>query len=131
MDYRALYDKVVEGRLKPLPAYIDMKAYADDLAITLEALKQEAISEFNNEWGGTEQVIHGALVAKHQSGRHSYDHDHTWTRIKEQLTMREKIMQLANKSNGPMLDEDTGEYVPPSRYTPSKESITIKSAAKK
>lgn len=127
MDYRALYDKVVEGRLKPLPAYIDMKAYADDLAITLEALKQEAINEFNNEWGGTEQVIHGALVARHQGGRYNYKDVPGWKKAKENLSIIESGAQKAAKADsGTWMDEETGEVFTAAKYVPNKESITIK-----
>jgi hypothetical protein len=128
IDYRLLYDKVQDGKLKALPSYIDLKAVMDDMALVLEALKEQAVNEFEDEYGGKEQVIHGVTVVPHQGGRHEYDHDPTWKHLNDQRKLREKTMQLAYKGGGPALDEGTGEYIPPSKFIPNKKSIAIKQA---
>jgi len=69
MDYRALFDRVQEGHEDALAAYIDLKRYAEDLGKYLEALKDQAVDEFNDKYGGKEQQVHGARVRRHSSGR--------------------------------------------------------------
>lgn len=128
IDYKLLYDKVQEGRAKALPTYIDLKAVMDDMALTLEALKEQAVNEFEDEYGGKEQVIHGVTVTLHQGGRYDYTKVPGWAQAKDKITMLEKQAQLAYKAGGPVVDEETGEVIQPARHIPNKKSIAIKQA---
>lgn len=126
MDYKKLFDDVTAGNKEALPAFIDLKKYADDLAQYLEALKEKAVEEFNGSYGGREQVINGATVSKHSGGRYIYKDVPGWKAMKDKLTLMEKSAQLAYKAGGECIDEETGEVIVPAQYIPNKESITVK-----
>ena len=126
MDYRKIFDEVTAGNAPALTSYIELKRYADDMAKYLEALKEQAVNEFNDQYGGREQTIHGATVSRHQSGRYDYSGISEWKQTKDKLTLLERTAQMAYKAGGSVVDEATGEIVPPAKYIPNKDGIAIK-----
>jgi hypothetical protein len=126
MDYKQLYDSVVAGNAPALQSYIEVKKYAEDLATYVEALKDLAAQEHQALWGGKEVVIDGATVSRHSGGRYVYDGVPGWKETKDKLTLIEKSAQLAYKAGGSVVDEESGEIIPPAKYVPNKESITIR-----
>jgi hypothetical protein len=128
MNYRKLFDEVTAGNTPALTSYIELKRYADDMAKYLEALKEQAVNEFNDQYGGREQVIAGATVSRHSSGRYTYDHIPGWKQAKDSLTLMEKVSQMAYKAGGEVTDAETGEITVPARYIANKDSISIKFA---
>jgi hypothetical protein len=128
MDYKAIFDEVTAGNAPALTSYIELKRYADDMAKYLEALKEQAVNEFNDQYGGREQTIHGATVSRHQSGRYVYTDVPGWTQLKDKLTLLEKEAQLCYKAGGEVTDAETGEIRVPAKYIANKDSISIKFA---
>jgi hypothetical protein len=126
MDYRKIFDEVTAGNAPALTSYIELKRYADDMAKYLEALKEQAVNEFNDQYGGREQTIHGATVSRHSSGRYTYDHIPGWKQAKDSLTLMEKVSQMAYKAGGEVMDAETGEITVPAKYIANKDSIAIK-----
>jgi hypothetical protein len=128
MDYKALFDEVTAGNAPALQSYIELKRYADDMAKYLEALKDQAVNEFNDQYGGREQTIHGATVSRHSSGRYDYSGISEWKQTKDKLTLLERTAQMAYKAGGSVVDELTGEVIPPAKYIANRDSISIKFA---
>ena len=126
MNYHELYDRVQSGHAEALPTYVELKKYADDLAMVLEALKEQATEEFQTRWGGKEAHVAGAVVTAHQGGRYIYDHIEGWKEAKNSLTLLEKQAQLSLKAGGPVLDEETGVLTQPAKYIPNKPTIAVK-----
>jgi hypothetical protein len=126
MDYRKIFDEVTAGNAPALTSYIDLKRYADDMAKYLEALKEQAVNEFNDQYGGREQQVHGATVSRHSSGRYIYTDVPGWTQLKDKLTLLEKEAQLCYKAGGEVTDAETGEIRVPAKYIANKDSITIR-----
>jgi hypothetical protein len=126
MDIYELHQAVIDGHKKALPAFIELKKQADAMNLVLEALKDLATEEFYQEWGGKEQSIAGATVSSHAGGRYSYDNDATWMRLDSARKDREALMKDALKSEGEVVDPETGEIIPPAKYLPNREGISIK-----
>jgi hypothetical protein len=105
---------------------VELKKYADDLAQDLEALKEQAVNEFQNRWGGKEVHVAGAVVTKHEGGRYVYDHIEGYKEVKNNLTLFEKAAHIACKAGGPVLDEETGVLTQPAKYVPNKPSLSVK-----
>ena len=126
MDIYELHQAVIDGHKKALPAFIELKRHHDAMNLVLEALKELATEEFQNEYGGKEQMIAGATVSSHASGRYSYDHIPEWKQVANKKAIIEKTAQLAYKAGGPVVDEETGAIQDPAKYIPNKQTIAIK-----
>lgn len=126
MNYKELFDKVQSGHADALPTYVELKKYADDLAQYLEALKEQAVNEFQDRWGGKEAHVAGAVVTAHSGGKYDYSGVDGWKQAKDNLTLLEKQAQLAFKAGGPVLDEETGALTQPAKYVPNKPSLSVK-----
>jgi hypothetical protein len=126
MDIYELHQAVIDGHKKALQAYVDLKKQADSMNLVLEALKELATEEFQNEYGGKEQSVYGATVSVHRGGRYDYSGVSGWKQAKDKITLLEKQAQLAYKAGGAVVDEETGELTEPAKYLPNKESITVK-----
>ncbi len=131
MDHRKLQEDVEAGNLSPLRAYIALRKHLDDLNKSLEVIKEQAIKEFSQVYGGKECNLYGATVAKHQGGRYDYKHIQRWVDANAKLkTIEDEAKQAyaaATSNKGEQLvDEETGEYIEPAMYKSNAESITVK-----
>ena len=89
----------------------------------IKTIKEDASTELKKYDKG--QTLMGVEFNITETGKASYDHNPIWVEAKLQLTAIEEDMKIASKTNSTVVDDETGEVVPPARYTYS-ERITPK-----
>ena len=64
------------------------------------------------------------------SGLYNYKFDEKWNQLNHSLKSREEQMKtsfkLAQKGQGLLVDQDSGEQIPSAEYTPTKGSVSVK-----
>jgi hypothetical protein len=72
-------------------------------------------------------------IYKNGSGRYGYEHSEEWQKLKEQeekmselRKQLEEKMKAAYKTSSTIIDEETGEIIPPATYTAYSDSISVK-----
>jgi len=121
-------DQVVEGNETGLKLLAEIKRVESEL----DRLKTEIMPVCLNEIEKciTPQVRsfenYGANFSLSAGGRYDYSNYPTHKDYQNRLKSIETKMQAAYKAGATVIDEETGEVIPPAEYKANKPSITIK-----
>lgn len=117
-----LIQAIDDGEADPLQTMIELKGLEDFCKKAKEAIRDAAINELY-KYGKT-ATIHGSVLRVNTGRRtFSYDHYDKWLVKKHELEMIEKEMKAA--MNHTVIDESTGEVIPPAKVKYSTESISV------
>ena len=96
-------------------------------------IKEMALEEFGKYPEGEGEFKGVEWRYKNGSGRYSYSHFEGWQKLKEQedklAELRRQLeskMKAAHKTDSTIIDEETGEVIPPATYTAYSDSISVK-----
>jgi hypothetical protein len=92
-----------------------------------ESILEMALFE-RKKYPETMLKLYGKNIYIIQSGTYKYDHYDDWNKIKTKLETIQENMKLslqAWKKGQTIVDEDTGEVIPPASYKSSKESLKL------
>jgi hypothetical protein len=124
-EITALSEKMIEcvenGDENPGELYIKLDFLKKSLDTAMKAIKPDATFELAKYDKG--QTLLGVEFSVAEKTSYTYKHNETWVSKKAELTAIESDMKAAFKSSNSMVDESTGEVIPPAMTTYS-ESIT-------
>lgn len=101
--------------------YIKLDFLEKALKAAKTAIKDEATEELKKYDKG--QTLGGVQFSVATKATWDYKHNQDWVKKKEELTAIQDDMKAAAKSSNSILDESTGELIPPAKSSYS-ESIT-------
>lgn len=117
-----LTEDTLSGNQDPLDAWASLKVLEEAIKQAKDRIKDAAIDELA-KYGPT-ATINGAKLTKY-NGRRFYDYSHNpdWQQLKSKMEEVERKMKIA--INDTIVDEETGEVVPPAKVTHSSETISV------
>jgi hypothetical protein len=125
----AVVDRVMSGDEDPLKVYIKAKAITEVANGIIKDIKSVALDEAE-KYGSEEASMLGCpFVVKNGPTSYEFDHDQEWCKlsiemanIKEQIKRREKKM-IDAMNYAEVVDEETGEVIPPAKIKRAGASI--------
>lgn len=125
----ALTCESIDGNANPLEIYIQLKEIEKTLADCIGSIQPQAIEEAYSKYSEKSFDLLGATVEKKTaSGKWQYNVSNEYEALKDKIKKLEEVYKLSYQSNlkgSTIVDEATGEIVPPAVYTPGKETISI------
>jgi hypothetical protein len=118
-------DGVEEGKFDELDVHLGLKELEEIVKASKKKIEEHVLDEFD-KYGEKEIEKHGKVISKVSGrGKYSYDHYEPYVKLNNERKDLETKMKSALKAGGGVLNEDTGELVPPAEYSPGKESIRV------
>lgn len=118
-------DGVEEGKFDELDVHLGLKELESIVKDSKKKIEDYVLDEFDN-YGEKEVEKHGKVISKVSGrGRYSYDHYQPYVKLNNERKDLETKMKSALKAGGGVVDEDTGEIVPPAEYSPGKETLRV------
>jgi hypothetical protein len=126
--FKNLAVQVIDGNETGLKLLAEIKKVEAELERIKAEIMPVCIKELEN--GITPQIRsfenYGAIFSLTAGGRYNYDSYASHKEYTSRLKSIESKMQAAFKSGATIIDDETGEIIPPAKYVQNKPSITIK-----
>lgn len=126
--FQNLAVQVIDGNENGLKLLAEIKKVEAELEKIKAEIMPVCLSEMENCISGTTRSFEnwGVSFSLTAGGRYKYDSYKTHKEYTNRLKIIENKMQAAYKSNSTIIDDETGEIIPPAEYFENKLSITIK-----
>jgi len=123
-DTNMSYDKVMNGEMSAIDAYIELYQARAELDKQIEDIKELALLERDKY--GKEEVNRRGYVVDIAKGRSiwSYKNVSAWNSVKERLKDIEKMAQMAF-NGAEVTDKETGEVIEPAEVSFTKDTIKL------
>jgi len=118
-----IVDSVAQGVENAGELYVKLDFLKKTIDKSIKEIKSEAVEELSKYDKG--QSLMGVEITIANKASYSYKHNPEWVAKKAELTAIENEMKMAAKSINSILNEDTGEIIPPAIATYS-DSVTPK-----
>lgn len=128
-ELHEINEKVLNGELNPLEAYISLKRTEKLFKDVLKAVQEQAIDEADNYPEKTFKAFGATIEKKSAAGRWDFSELKDWQELTDKKKELEETYKMAFKSNqsgASLVDNDTGEVSDLPQYTPGKQTIAIK-----
>lgn len=117
-------EQVIFGEISPIEAHLKLSLIKDMAEDALKQIKPSMEAELD-KWGKDKPVIAGYEVAMHNGGNTAkFDNNPEWVALKERMKVIEEQMKAAAKGLT-VVDDTTGEVVPPAILVPRADSIRV------
>lgn len=118
--------KVDQGEISPLDAYIELKEMSEYIDNQLKYIKESAIVEAEKYKGDNYKGY--SIDVRNVGGRYDYSHIEQISNLKAQIKELEKIAQESYKNGlkGLQMMSNDAELVCPAKYTDGSVSIILK-----
>ena len=117
-----LSDQVLDGNKDPLEAWGELKMLEDAIKKAKDLIRDPAIEELAKY--GPSTMMNGVKLTKYNGKRtYKYDHNDDWSELKSKMQDVERKMKIA--VNDTIVDEETGEVIPPAKVVYSSETISV------
>lgn len=133
----AIVDRVSSGEEDALETYIKAKALDTVVSDIIKNIKVDALEEAE-KYDKEEAMLLGCeFSVKNGATRYSFDHDETWSSIDKQIkeltaqrkAREKKMIDATNYAE--LIDDETGEVIPPAAIQSSGSSILAITIPKK
>lgn len=123
----SLYDKVMNGEISAMDAYIELYEAKKLLEEQLNDIKE--LARLERERYGKEQIVRNGWLVELAPGRKNWNYKgvSAWNSVKARLTEIEKMAQMAY-NGAEVIDKESGEVVEPAElsFTPDTIKLTYK-----
>lgn len=118
-----LSEAVLNGDKGPLGVWAELKMLEEAIKRAKDLIRDASIDELAKYGPSTD--IGGVTFTKYNGKRnYKYDHNPDWLDLKHKMEEVERKMKIA--INDTIVDEETGEVIPPAKVTYSSETISVK-----
>ncbi len=114
-------DRIINGYESAVKSAVFIKKAEDAIKVFKEKIKEYVIDEIENG----ENTVDNVRLEVTSSGRYDYSSNPDYVELKNKLKEIEKDMQHAYKSGKSLINEETGEIIPPAKFIPNKKSYKI------
>jgi hypothetical protein len=115
-------EQVIFGEISPIEAHLKLSLVKDMAEDVLKQIRG-SVSDDLDRYGKDKPTVAGWTIEKFNGGNVAkFDHNPEWVRLKEQLADLEDKMKAASKGMT-IIDENTGEVIPPAVFVPKEDSI--------
>ena len=123
-NFKEIANKVIEGEIDALKAYIELKRIDKELKSALAKIQDLALSEAEKYESKTFDAFNAEINVRNAAGRWDFKHLDWWIVFQAEQGSAKQAYELSLKSKT-MIDPD-GEIVQPAKYMPGKTTIAIK-----
>ncbi len=113
-------DRIINGYESAVKSAVFIKKAEDAIKVFKEKIKEYVIDEIENG-----ETLDGYKLEVTSGGRYNYSSNPDYVELKNKLEEIEKDMQVAYKSGKSLINEETGEIIPPAKFIPNKKSYKI------
>lgn len=107
---------VIDGEANPLDCWLELKE-AESLIKDLQKSIQDRVEEEIDKYPKSRAEYAGNVFSVVSRKNWSYKHSDLWRSINDRKTEIQNAMQQARRANMSLVDEETGEVIPPAEYT--------------
>jgi hypothetical protein len=120
----SLYNKVQNGEISAMDAYIELYEQQKELTAQLNDIKE--LARLERERYGKEQIMRKGYLVELSPGRSVWDYKEVsaWVSVKERLSEIEKMAKMAY-NGAEVTDKETGEVVEPAKCTYTADTIKL------
>lgn len=120
-----MYDKVMNGEMSAIDAYIELYQTKKEIERQLDDIKDLALLE--REKYGKEDIVRNGFKVEVARGRAMWDYKSVsiWSALKSRMTDVEKMAQTVAMKAVEITDTETGEVIEPAKVSYAKDSIRL------
>jgi hypothetical protein len=120
-----MYDKVMNGEMSAIDAYIQLYEAKKEIERQLEDIKDLALLERDKY--GKEEIVRNGYKVEVARGRAIWDYKNVsiWSALKSRMTDVEKMAQTVAMKAVEIVDTETGEVIEPAKVSYAKDSIRL------
>jgi hypothetical protein len=120
-----MYDKVMNGEMSAIDAYIELYQAKKEIERQLDDIKDLALLE--REKYGKEDIVRNGFKVEVARGRTMWDYKSVsiWSALKSRMTDVEKMAQTVAMKAVEIVDTETGEVIEPAKVSYAKDSIRL------